>query len=83
MKNSFIPFRIQLRRGEGWVVKPEAEQLDGKVHPFRFGWIISSDESSIYAGEGAWIAHPDDWPEDAPAWIASGDLVKLVEPFWF
>ena len=67
--------QVKLRRGDGWNLKPEAEQLDGKVFDFCSGWEITKDDSSIYAGEHAWV--PDlksGYPLEAPAWIASGDL---------
>ncbi len=65
---------VRIRRGPGWAVKPEAEALEGRTHRFTYGWRIRAP--SIYAGEIAWIVAPEGWPEDAPLWIASGDLVE-------
>ena len=65
-------FRVRIRRGEGWNVRPEAEQVDGNVYLFKYGWEFAPDER--YPGEVAWIARDALWPADAPTWIASGDL---------
>lgn len=67
-------FRVKIRRGFGDGVKPEAEQIDGKEYLFTKGWGI---EDGIYNGEIAWLAPYDDYPVDAPTWIASGDLEEL------
>lgn len=64
--------RVRIRRGEGWNVRPEAEQVDGNVYLFKYGWTFEPDER--YPGEAAWIADDTRWPADAPTWIASGDL---------
>jgi hypothetical protein len=67
-------FKVRLRRGEGWDVKPEAEAMDGKTLRFTFGWIAEPEER--YAGERVWIA-----PLGSPVhWLAEGDLV--TEGFW-
>ena len=58
-------------------VKPEAEQVDGKVYSFREGWPIGDEETSIYQGEWAMIAWDKDYPDTAPTWIASGDLQEV------
>ena len=63
-------FKIQIRRDRP--VKPEAEQVDGKVYRFREGWIENEDES--YPGEFTWIVDDPTYPKDAPIWIAEGDL---------
>ncbi len=68
---------VRIRRG-AWEVKDEAEHLDGRRHGFTRGWMIGSDESSLYGGEIAWIADRDGWPLDAPQWVASGDLVDVI-----
>lgn len=65
-------FRVRIRRGEGWNVRPEAEQVDGNVYLFKCGWQFAFGER--YPGEVAWIASDTRWPADAPTWIASGDL---------
>lgn len=74
-----IEARVSIRRGDNWNVRPGAEQLEGKVHTFSFGWEITADDRSEYAGEIAWISDRDGWPDDAPVWIASGDLQILRE----
>lgn len=66
------PLIVKIRRGLR-PVKPEAEQLDGKTFLFVFGWIMGDDDP--YPGEAAWIPKNDGWPDDAPIWLASGDLV--------
>lgn len=70
MKNALATIRI--RRGIGKEVKPEAEQLEGQAYTFRFGWLMT--DSDPYPGENAWIPMDANWPEDAPVWIAAGDL---------
>lgn len=68
-------FRVKLRRGPGWKVKPEAECLDGEVFHFQHGWVV---ESGKYEGETAWIGYRDSsYPPSAPTWIASGDLEEV------
>lgn len=67
--------RVAIRRGD-WLVKPEAESLDGREVVVSAGWRLDEDETrgGIYSGEGAMIL-----PLGAPlAWIASGDLVLLT-----
>lgn len=70
---------VKIRRDIGRKVKPGAEQMDGKTYWFRFGWLM--DDEDPYPGEEAWIANDADenYPADAPVWIASGDLVKPKE----
>ncbi len=71
---------VHLRRGTGWDVKPEAEQMDGQKLIFKPGWIMDADDTSIYIGEWAMLpVRFDDWPDDAPGWIASGDLEDMKE----
>lgn len=69
-------YRVSIRRDIGRQVRPEAEQIDGKVFYFYRGWFM--DKNDPYPFEFAMI--PLDWkyPRSAPTWIASGDL-KLVE----
>ena len=67
------PFKVDIRRHAGLEVKPEAEQIDGKVFLFRFGWDIEDDDTR-YPGEEAWIPDDSRYPADGPTWIASGDL---------
>lgn len=70
---------VKMRRGDGWHVKPCAEQIEGRRHRFLYGWKMDEGDTSLYAGEIAWIADHADWPSDAPAWVASGDLADIVE----
>lgn len=60
-----------IRRGD-WLVKPEAETLDGREVDVRAGWPLDEDETrgGIYRGEWAMLL-PDGLPL---TWIASGDL---------
>jgi hypothetical protein len=67
-------YKVKIRRGDNWKVKPEAEELDGKVFEFKYGWTFDEDE--MYAGEYA-MQFVD---ETSPlSWMASGDLVEVVE----
>jgi len=68
-------FRVRIRRGDGRQVRASAEQVDGKVFTFTFGWIM--DHTDGYPGEVAWLVIDPAWPPDAPLWIASGDLEEL------
>ncbi len=65
-------YRVKIRRHIGLQVKPEAEQIEGKVFNFTLGWNIEDDE--LYPGEQAMIARDENYPNDAPGWISSGDL---------
>lgn len=70
-------YRVKLRRDETFQVKPEAEQLDGKVFELREMWVIEDEDTSLpIVGEKAMSPRPNDetYPKDAPIWIASGDL---------
>jgi hypothetical protein len=69
-------YRVTFRRSEKFKLKPSAAQLDGKEFYFRKAWPIGSDDSSIYAGEWAMMPCVTDgnYPREAPAWIATGDL---------
>lgn len=69
-------YRVKIRRTLAQV-KPEAEQLDGKMFIFRDGWKIDEGDSSLYVGEVALVPNDFEWPEDAPTWIASGDLEEV------
>ena len=69
-------FTVNIRRGFGWEVKPSAEQLDGKTFNFYLGWEM--DEDDPCPGEEAWIPQDENYPADAPRWIASGDLVEVI-----
>jgi hypothetical protein len=66
---------VKIRRGEGWPVKPEAEQLDGRHHLFIYGCKVGDDSDPRYAGETLWVADKEGWPDDCEiVFIASGDL---------
>lgn len=69
--------RVKIRRDFKFPVKPSAEQIDGKLHVFSYGWIAEPDE--MYAGEVTWMPHYSKWPEGAPSSIASGDLEIICD----
>ena len=71
-----IRAKVKLRQGYGWVVKDNAKQIDGKVHTFTFGGEID-EKNSIYFGENLWIPDRENWPADAPVWLAEPDLEIL------
>lgn len=77
-------YRVVIRRGRRFPLKLGAEQLDGNVYRFRFGWQLTSEEDGRYAGELAMVSVHDDpehpYPDDAPIWIAFGDLVRAEAP---
>lgn len=73
----WIEATVRHRRGPRWKVKPEAQAVDGKRHKFIFAGYASESENSAYFGETAWLAEPRGWPDSAPAWIASGDLLDI------
>jgi len=68
-------FRVKLRRGAGWEVKPNAEQLDGKIYLFTTGFVI--EDSSIYEGEMAFIPADENYPLGCGAFGLPGDLQNL------
>lgn len=68
---------VKLRRGHRFRVRPEAEALEGLRHEFSFGWDIDEADRLQYAGEVAWVPSRDSWPDNAPTWLASGDLVEI------
>ena len=70
--------RVKLRRDAGHHVKPNADQLDGKVFNFVYGWYVEKEDSELYAGENVWLPADADYPRDAPVWIASGDLTDEI-----
>ncbi len=75
VKNRMI-LKVNIRMDLG-KVRPEASQIDGNVYYFSFGWIIEESDSSLYVGESAMIPRDPNYPEDAPNWIASGDLMGI------
>lgn len=68
---------VRIRRGSGWVIKPEAEVIDGLPARFMCAWRITANDSDLYAGE--WAMQPLNttfpWPV---AWVASGDIENLT-----
>ncbi len=73
-------YKVKLRRNDVFKVKPEAEQLDGKVFEFREMWAIEEDDTDLpIVGEKAMSPKISDetYPRDAPTWIASGDLIEV------
>lgn len=65
---------VNLRRGDGYTVRPECEALDGQRLVFRPMWQFDAEERPQYALE--WAMLPAD--PDLPRWIASGDLADVV-----
>ena len=64
---------VRIRRDFARAVKPTAEQLDGNAYLFGYGWTMG--EGDPYPGEVAMLPRDPRWPDDAPGWIASGDLI--------
>jgi hypothetical protein len=64
---------VKIRRDFVRPIRPNADQIDGKTYNFQIGWDM--DEEGPYPAEVAMIARDPSYPEDAPLWIASGDLV--------
>lgn len=67
--------RVAIRRDIGRDVRPGAEQLDGRVFVFIYGWMMEDDDP--YPGEVAMIPDDPTYPVGAPHWIASGDLMQI------
>ena len=76
-----VSYTLNVRRDFVRAVRPSIEPLDGKTFLFRLGWLMG--EGDPYPGEEAWIPIDPVWPDDAPKWIASGDLIKasIVKPY--
>jgi len=70
-------FLVKIRRGSSINVRPESEQIDGKIYTFYTGWKIETNDPR-YPGEMAYIPRDSNYPDDAPIWIASGDLVRVT-----
>lgn len=68
--------QVRIRQNFLRLVRPEAEQLDGNVYKFRYGWM--QGEGDPYPGEVAWVPCDETYPNDAPHWIASGDLARAT-----
>jgi hypothetical protein len=64
--------RVVIRRDIGRAVRPEAEELDGHVFTFGYGWTM--DTRDPYPGESAMLPLDFAYAHRAPTWIASGDL---------
>jgi hypothetical protein len=71
MTSDIVLAKVVLRRTDYLKVKANAEQLDGNVYKFEYGWGIC--ECDRYAGEIAYLPMDTSYPKDAPTWIASGD----------
>lgn len=69
-------FKVVIRRDPRFEIRPEAEQVDGKVFSFIKGWDMDSEDR--YPEEVAWIPRDPAWPDDGPCWIASGDLEPVT-----
>lgn len=70
--------RVRIRRDPKFgPVRPEAEQINGKIYFFKFGW---EDDTGRYSGEEIWVPCDTEYPLDAPLWIAAGDLQFGDEP---
>lgn len=67
----FKTYKIKFRRDDKFKLKPDVEEMDGKVLDFRFGWDI---EDGIYKGEKAMIPRGYDI---SLSWVASGDLEEV------
>ena len=67
-----MKMRVVIRRQWKEPVRPEAEQLDGRVFEFTYGWKMG--ETDPYPGEIAYIPRDASYPHGAPTWIAEGDL---------
>ena len=72
-----MKYKVKIRRGKTWIVRPEAEQIDNKVYNFEASWVMDEEDSSIYVGETVMLPRDDSYPKSAPAWVASGDLVEV------
>lgn len=64
-------YKVNLRKGKKWVIKKNAKQIDGKIFSFVEGWKI---DRGIYKGDMAMIPADNNYPLDAPGWIALKDL---------
>ncbi len=65
-------FRVRARNLPGRELRPETALVEGREFDFVPGWPM--DEDDPYPGEWAWCPASPDYPEDAPLWIAEGDL---------
>lgn len=64
-------YKVNLRKSKNWVIKENAKQIDGKIFSFIEGWVI---DKGIYKGDIAMIPVDNNYPNDAPSWIALKDL---------
>ncbi|WP_283176816.1 hypothetical protein [Gemmobacter sp. 24YEA27] len=74
----WIKATVRLRRGGNWLVKPNAEQIDGKRHIFHDLAGVNERPSSAYFGEVEYTPLRYGWPDDAPVWLAAGDLEDIA-----
>jgi hypothetical protein len=71
------PYLIQLRTGPRRDRLPGSEIVDGKTFAFRPGWTLGPELGGIYAGELAMVTCDPAYPDAAPTWLPSGDLVTI------
>ena len=67
-------YKVNIRHIDGVEIRPEAMPIDGQVFSFNEGWVIEEEDSPLYVGETAMIPIDPSYPDEAPTWIASGDL---------
>lgn len=77
-----MPLReIVIRRGAEFIVRPNAEQVDGKIFNFEMGWELDDGDLQAHPecqrGESAWLPRDQNYPKTAPCWISSGDLKEV------
>lgn len=70
--------KMILRIRAGRPVRSGVKLIDGKCFNFSEGWVM--DNTDPYPNEIAMIPNDNRWPQSAPKWIASGDLVKAEFP---
>ena len=71
-----MKYRVELRRNFA-EIKENAKQIDGKTYNFVEGWVMNNEDTSLYIGEMAMVPRDENYPMNAPDWIASGDLVEV------
>jgi len=76
-RHEIIKAKVCIRRNIGLKVRPEAENIDGKIYTFVVAWM--QGDSDKYPNEYALMPHDKTYPKDAPKWISEGDL-KIIHP---
>jgi hypothetical protein len=69
--------RVRMRRGEGWMLKPGLELLDGQLIEVEAMWRMGDGDPEIYRGEWA-MGMSVELRQYGVTWIASGDLDGLT-----